>query len=654
MEAGSLSPKHPDDSSSDIEKTTPGGGGYRLLLGNEAMAQGLFEAGCRVAAAYPGTPSTEVLQSLAGYETKNLHTEWSVNEKIALEVATAASYSGLRSAAVMKQVGLNVALDPLMSLAYTGVVGGMVIIVADDPGPHSSQTEQDTRLFAMAAGVPVLDPSTPEQAREMVHQAYEISEKYQVPVIIRPVLRVCHSRGPVPPVSGRYEGPEPAFVKDTNRWAATPKHRFTLHGELNRKLEEMRSAPLVTGMNGFMCGENGTSDLAVLASGTSAAFAMDALAERGMNEDVPLFAVGCQWPLAEEQIISALENYDKVLVLEETSPFMEMLLRHRLNVSGRYDGLIPSEGEVGPDTVAAALDAALGVPSSEARSPGPETRDTGLSAEAGGSPSAPTLCAGCPHRSSFWALKKVMPRAIYTGDIGCYTLGIELGVVDTVLCMGASISQAAGFYWSYQQSSQEATGKRQPIAPQPIAAVIGDSTFYHAGVPALINAVQQGAAFVLMIVDNATTAMTGCQPTPGTGALLSGKEGNEVPLEDVVKGCGVQKLWVVDSLEYDLLAESLKDAALAAEAGEMAVVISRSPCVLNLRERQGEIPFIDNDICNSCGICTDRFGCPAIVVDDDSYSIVEELCPGCGICIEVCPRGAIAVFVEKTGEGGER
>jgi indolepyruvate ferredoxin oxidoreductase alpha subunit len=620
----------------DTPEAPPGRGGYRLLLGNEAMAQGLFEAGCKVAAAYPGTPSTEILEALAAYETGDLHLEWSVNEKIALEVASAASFAGLRSAAVMKQVGLNVALDPLMSLAYTGVAGGMVIIVADDPGPHSSQTEQDTRLMAMAAGVPVLDPVTPEQAREMVHKAYEISESYQVPVIVRPVLRICHSRGPVPPVSSRYKGAGPVFIRDTNRWAATPRHRFTLHGELNRKLEKMRSDSLVTGMNSMWRQTRGEAGFAILASGTPAAYAMDLVTQKGMAQDVPLFVVQCPWPFDEENIVEFLGRYKKVLVLEETGPLMERLLRYRLNVSGRFDGLIPSEGEITPDTVADALDVMLGeIDRDESAAEIPARQNGDKTA-----PSAipPTLCAGCPHRSSFWALKKAMPGAIYTGDIGCYTLGIELGAVDTVLCMGASISQAAGFYWAYRQS---------PETTQPVAAVIGDSTFYHTGVPALINTVQQGAAFVLMIVDNGTTAMTGCQPTPGTGILLSGKKGKEIPLEDVVRGCGVKKLWVADPLKLDNLVDSIAMAASAAAGGEMAVVISRSPCVLNITERQGTVPTVDPELCGSCGVCTERFGCPAIMMDKDGCHIITERCPGCGICVEVCPMGAIIV-----GHGG--
>jgi len=615
----------------------PGGGGYRLLLGNEAIAQGLYEAGCRVAAAYPGTPSTEVLESLVPYGADNLHIEWSVNEKIALEVSAAASYTGLRSAVVMKQVGLNVALDPLMSLAYTGVVGGMLVVVADDPGPHSSQTEQDTRLLAMTAGIPLLDPSTPEEAREMVHTGYQISEEYRVPVILRPVLRICHARAPIPPPAPRESGPEPRFVKDVNRWAATPRHRYSLHRELNEKTLRMLSDPEMDKLYTFMCGEKGGGRFAVLASGVVAVYASDVLGEMGLSDEIPLLAAGLQWPLDAELIETLLGKDRRVLILEETGPFMEILVRDRFHVSGRWDGLVPSEGEVTPDIVSEALERMLADPEAIdiqkvlPCEPDPSAREKG-----GGQPSPPTLCAGCPHRSSFWALKKVMPEGIYTGDIGCYTLGIELDAVDTVLCMGASVSQAAGFYWAYRQGN----GK-----PPPIAAVIGDSTFYHAGIPALVNAVQQGAAFVLMILDNDTTAMTGCQPAPGSGVLADGSEGRKVPLEDVVTGCGVRSLRITDPCDSEDLLEAVEEAATLASEGEMAVVICRSPCVLNLKDRQGSVPAVDMELCNECGICTDAFGCPAIRSDEQGFMIVEELCPGCGICVHVCPTGAI-----KAGE----
>jgi indolepyruvate ferredoxin oxidoreductase alpha subunit len=619
--------------SPDKPETFQGGGGYRLLLGNEAIAQGLYESGCRVATAYPGTPSTEVLQSLVSFGTDDLHIEWSVNEKIALEVSAAASYTGLRSAVIMKQVGLNVALDPLMSLAYTGVVGGMLVVVADDPGPHSSQTEQDTRMLAMTAGIPLLDPSTPEEAREMVHTGYQISEKYGIPVILRPVLRICHARAPIPLPTPREPGLEPKFIKDVNRWAATPRHRYSLHRELNEKILRMLSDPEMDKLYTFMCGEQGDGLFSVLASGVAASYASDVLGEMGLSNEVPLLAARLQWPLNTELIQNLIGKDRRVLILEETGQFMEILIRDRFQVSGRSDGLVPSAGELTPDIIAAALERMVAGPEAmDTQGSAPREPEPAALKTEGGQPSPPTLCAGCPHRSSFWVLKKVMPEGIYTGDIGCYTLGIELEAVDTVLCMGASVSQAAGFYWAYRQAG----GK-----PPPIAAVIGDSTFYHAGIPALVNAVQQGAAFVLMILDNATTAMTGCQPTPGSGVLAAGGEGRKVPLEDVVKGCGVSNLRITDPFDFEDLLEAVAEAAALASEGNMAVVISRSPCVLNIKERQGPVPTVDMEQCNECGICTDIFGCPAIRSGDEGFMIVQELCPGCGICVHVCPTGAI-------------
>ncbi|UCG38111.1 MAG: 4Fe-4S binding protein [bacterium] len=621
-------------------RTNPGGGGYRLLLGNEAIAQGLFEAGCRVAAAYPGTPSTEVLESLSRYRAPDLHVEWSVNEKIALEVASAASYAGLRSAAVMKQVGLNVALDPLMSLAYTGVEGGLIVVVADDPGPHSSQTEQDTRLLAHAAGVPLLDPMTPEEAWQMVHLAYHISEKYRVPVILRPVLRVCHARAPVPLPGERTAGGAPSFRREVNRWAATPGHRLTLHRELNEKLKLLGTDSRVLDTYRFLAGAGGKSQRAVLASGVPAAYAFDILRLMDADGAVPLLVAGVQNPFNPEHAARLLQGRD-LLVLEETGPFMEARMRHLLRVSGRLDGALPSEGEMTPDTVSLALRSFLQPGTAVAVGRAVEVRTSTGAGEtpSGSGGSAPVLCAGCPHRSSFWALKKAMPGAIFTGDIGCYTLGIDLGTVDTVLCMGASISQAAGFYWAFASD---------PGEKQDVAAVIGDSTFYHAGVPALINAVHQGAAFVLMILDNATTAMTGGQPTPGTGILAGGQKGGTIPLEEVIRGCGVRHLAVSDPCDHATLLSRVREAAAAARSGEMAVVISRSPCVLETGERLGPAPLVDGELCDACLLCVEQMGCPAIATEDGSVRILADLCPGCGLCVHVCPRGAI---LESGGEG---
>jgi indolepyruvate ferredoxin oxidoreductase alpha subunit len=611
----------------------------RLLLGNEAIAQGLYEEGCRVAAGYPGTPSTEILEALTAYRAPDLHLEWSVNEKVAMEVACAASYSGLRTAVVMKQVGLNVALDPLMSLAYTGVEGGMLVIVADDPGPHSSQTEQDTRLIALASGIPVLDPITPEEALEMIRTGFGISEKHGIPVIVRPLLRVCHSRAPIRAIGERVPGSQPRFEKDVNRWAATPKHRLTLHQHLIDKLKDIKGDDDLLETYRFLCGREGSSEIAIVASGVPAAYAYDYIQDRGLQNSVPLLAVGAQHPLNVDRITDLLGERKKILVLEEPGPFMEIMLAGDLLVDGRHSGSVPSAGEMTPDTVAGALEKALGLGGGEIRiEAGVGSDDQDAQPEVTTMPpvseTPPVLCAGCSHRSSFWALKKAIPGGIFTGDIGCYTLGRSLGAVDTVLCMGASVSQAAGFYWAFNQSDAKSP---------PIAAVIGDSTFYHSGIPGLINAVQHGAAFVLLILDNGTTAMTGGQPTPGSGKLADGGQGNIVPLEGVVRGCGVEELWVADPQESENFTDVLRLAADSCYQGRMAVVISRSPCVLDLRDRQGPVPEIDQELCDECRLCTDSFGCPALVLDAEGVRIIEDQCPGCGVCVTVCPRSAISV-----------
>ncbi len=605
-----------------------------LLLGNEAIALGLWEAGCRLAAAYPGTPSSEVLESLAERKADDLHLEWSVNEKVAVEVASAAALSGLRSAAVMKQVGLNVAMDPLMSLAYTGVAGGMLLVVADDPGPYSSQTEQDTRMAALFAGVPVLDPATPEEAREMVHLGFALSEKYQIPVILRPVLRVCHSRGPVSPARERVATPPPRFVKEPSRWAATPRFRYQLHIERDRKLAELARDPLAAETLRWLVrpvpvegvvGSRRKAPLAILASGAASAYAADLLREVGV--EVPLLAVGVPFPLDAAAVADRLAGFRQVLVLEETEPLLERLLAGRLPLAGRLDGSVPSAGEMTPDTVAEAV--ARHLPQSQKRFFAPSPRRP----VAPSAPEAPpTLCAGCPHRASFWALRKALPRAIYTGDIGCYTLGISLGAVDTVLCMGASISQASGFFWAHRGLGEQAP---------PVAAAIGDSTFFHAGAQPLLNAVQQGAAFTLLILDNGTTAMTGGQPTPGTGERADGSRGEPLDLEALVRGCGVTELAVADPLDVPATVEAIRRAGAAAREGKVAVVICRSPCVLSLRERAGAVPGVSPGACNRCRLCVERFACPALRWTEAGAVIVPESCNGCGACIAVCPQNAI-------------
>ena len=461
----------------------------KVLLGNEAMARGIVEGGATVVASYPGTPSSEIMGAVNGIKSEHaltIHTEWSINEKVAFEVALTNSYLGRRSAVMMKQVGLNVALDPLMSSAYTGVKGGFVLIAADDPGPYSSQTEQDSRSLASFAKIPVFDPSSPQEAKEMVRRAFDLSEKYEIPVMVRPTTWVCHARQGVKLGKIGGENGVPTFIKDPQRWAATPRFRYLLHKELNRKVGQIANKnnpkPVFIPRG---------AKLAVIASGVPYAYAYDVIKAMDQKGRIALYKVDLPYPLGSK-IDELVGIYPLTLILEEPYPVIEVQIRCREKVRGRLDFSIPAEGELTPDIVAKAIATILG----------DEVREIEELPSGG---KRPSLCPGCPHRAAFWALRKTLPQGIYPSDIGCYTLGLNLKAVDTCLCMGASISQAAGLYQSFKQSGQEIP---------PIVPTIGDSTFFHAGIPALINAVHQGACFVLLILDNGIVAMTGGQPTP--------------------------------------------------------------------------------------------------------------------------------------------
>jgi indolepyruvate ferredoxin oxidoreductase alpha subunit len=470
------------------------------MLGNEAIARGLLENGCAMATAYPGTPSSEILAAVARFQKEAgvpMHSQWAVNEKVALEIAYAGAQAGLRTAVSMKQVGLNVASDPLMSAAYMGTRGGFLVISADDPGPHSSQTEQDSRLMAMMAKIPVLDPDTPRQAKAMVGLGYTISERFALPVMLRPTTRVCHARQDIglnPPAA---LGRRPDFQKDPARWAATPKFRRQLHAELEEKLAAIAgyepTAPV-------RLNPEAAGDKVLVMSGVAAAHAVEILKDAGLWGRLPAYQVLQPFPLHRHFVSHLRERYREVLVFEETTGIIEMQIADRDRVRGKLSGAVPTVGELTPEVIGGLIGDFAGQPF-PAASPPP--------AAAG---RRPTLCAGCPHRASFFAIKKAARKAIYTSDIGCYTLGLNLGAVDTVLCMGAAISQAAGFYHAYKHE------KKRPD----IVATIGDSTFFHAGLPALVDAVNQGVRFVLVILDNRTTAMTGNQPTPSSGRGAGG------------------------------------------------------------------------------------------------------------------------------------
>ncbi len=595
-----------------------------LLMGNEAIGRGLIEAGCQVATAYPGTPSTEILQAVIDRRAEALeplHVEWSVNEKIAFEVALAASYTGKRAATVMKQVGLNVAADPFMRTAYLGVKGGMVTIVADDPGPHSSQNEQDTRLFCLQGRVPVLDPASPAEAKAMVGIAFDLAEKYEMNVVLRPTTRICHSRQNVP--LGKPERLERRadFQKDPTRWAATPAFLPALHRKLNAKLEQIAGEPDLQPR--WSRGDGSRPRTALVASGIVYGHLVDLLDELDLAGRCDLFQVVMPYPLSPVFADSLRADFDRVLVLEETYPVIELQLAHPGAV-GKQDGTVPREGELTPDVVHQVLADFLDLPAPE--EPPAERRGQ-----------RPSLCPGCPHRAAFYAIKKCFPKGIFPSDIGCYTLGMNLGAVNTVHCMGACISQGAGFYQAYAQDGTFPT----------IVVTIGDSTFFHAGIPALINAVIQQARIIVVILDNATTAMTGGQPVPHMGVAAGGRPTRAVAIEPLVRACGVEFLEVCDPYDRERFENLLRQAdehSRKAESG-VAVIVSRHGCLMDPAVRKGQDTFLVtiNEKCIACRKCVDQFECPALLMNDTTGKAVinRDRCVGCGTCIPVCPVDAI-------------
>ncbi|MGV8074202.1 MAG: thiamine pyrophosphate-dependent enzyme [Syntrophobacteraceae bacterium] len=608
----------------------------KILLGNEAIALGMMESACTMATSYPGTPASEVLTSLIDIKKKenlDVHLEWSINEKVAFEVALTNSFTGRRSAVIMKQVGLNVAADPLMSSAYTGVKGGFVVVSADDPGPHSSQTEQDSRLLAMLAKIPVLDPSSPEEAREFAGRAFSLSERHEIPVMLRPTTRVCHARQDIELRSITSKPQLPIFERNPGRWAATPKFRLVLHRELNEKIEkiaqEVAFLPEMVNRGDILrSGSSPDKPVCIIASGVALAHAQEILVDLELWDKIPLYQVPMPYPLPPVFRNNVLSGYSRILVLEESYPVIELQLQDREKVFGRTTGNVPTSGELLPELIEDVMRKFLSLPPAtiveQPSSPGRR----------------PSLCAGCPHRAAFFAIKKTFPKGIYPSDIGCYSLGINFGVVDTILCMGAAISQATGFYHAYRSA-----GGDIPV----IAATIGDSTFFHAGIPALINAVVQDARFVLVILDNSTTAMTGHQPTPALGRTLDGATVPRISIRNLVEACGVRFVEEVDPYDTQNLLDRLRDAGehIKSAEGGVAVVIAARPCLMDKTQPEtwSRKKISVNEKCKGCGICVKEFECPAIQPQGKKKPVLidELLCSGCGVCVHVCPHGALQI-----------
>ena len=596
-----------------------------FLMGNAAIACGALAAGINLAAGYPGTPSTETLETIIRRRTGSVYVEWSVNEKAALELAAGASYAGARVLVTMKQVGLNVASDPLMSLEYIGVKGGMVVMVADDPGPISSQTEQDTRHFSHFSKLPCFDPTSVQEAYEMIQEAFELSEKYGTPVLFRPTTRICHAYASIDvkdPEECAVHSAE-GFVKDSSRWVIFPKLSHAAHNRIEARNATLSEEFSHYGRNRIVAEGAAGCRLGIAAGGISFAFASEALKEFP-GQAPRLFKVATPYPFPEQLALKFLSGLDRVLCLEELDPVIERELaylcgKHHLDVKicGKISGDREYAGENTPDSIAQGIRRFLGMPQPEGAALPPPPP---LPAR------PPVLCAGCPHRASFYAVKRAMKgkKSIFCGDIGCYTLGnaMPLDMCDTCLCMGAGINIAQG------------VGKVEP--DRACFAFVGDSTFFASAITGIVNAVYNGADLTVVILDNSTTAMTGHQPHPGTGRTAMGQVVDKVDIAAVLRGIGVHT--VAEENPFNLAESIAKIKELAAVPGVKAMIF-KSPCAAIIP--RGKPLRIDPQSCISCKRCINELGCPAIVLSDGAVCIDEGLCTGCGLCAQVCPTSSI-------------
>lgn len=662
----------------------------KLLMGNEAFAHAALEAGVRVVAGYPGTPSSELIETVAKLHAEGsaqgIHVEWSTNEKAALEVVAGAAYCGARTLFTCKQVGLNVASDPLMSLNYVGVKGGTVLFVADDPGPISSQTEQDTRRFASFAKLPVFDPATPDQGFEMMQAAFDLSERYATPVIVRPTTRVCHASTffDVADETVAQEIPEEGFEKDP-KWVIFPRRAYRGHGEINERLikiaQDFATEPELAKFNPVVSGgAKGTRyPLGIVAGGVSAAYVREALSlleakavECGI--DLPPYdfiQIGTPYPFPADVVARVARRWREAIVFEELDSVLEDELLKvsaafgieaaetsvtgcvsdpiTFKVLGRYTGHARDRGENTTEDIALrlarAFDEIAHVGDEFVQAVVDAVSDDALLAYDGELPvRPPVLCAGCPHRGSFYAVKRALGKrpAVMCGDIGCYTLGNAkpLDAVDTCLCMGAGITMAQGF-------SIVEPHKKQ-------VAFVGDSTFFASGLTGVVNAVYNGHDMTTVILDNATTAMTGSQPHPGTGVTLMGPKRKPIDIEGMLQAMGVECIVVADPLNME---ESIAAAKEAIDFEGPSALIFRSPCIQLVKPSAPAV--VDRETCTGCKKCITEIGCPAIGFDASIEGLKSKargqvfvdasLCNGCGLCTQVCPFGSLSTKLAANG-----
>lgn len=588
-------------------------------MGNEAMALGAIHAGVSVVTGYPGTPSSEVLEYIAmNNKSKDIYIEWSVNEKVAMEVAAGASYGGKRTLVTMKQVGLNVASDPLMNLAYIGVGAGLVVLVADDPGPISSQTEQDTRAFGNFSKVPVLDPSTPEEAYRLIIKAFDLSEKYNTPVIIRPTTRICHGSVSFNPDHVHVPGKQKPFEKDP-RWVIFPKLSYEAHLRIEKR------NPIISDEFSNWS-ENiviGNGKLGIISHGINHAYTMENLQNIDQSE-FKYLKLTTAYPFPDQLIVDFIKSVDSVLVIEELSPYIENEVlrvcgKYHLNteVYGKNTGNIQSAGENSVEIVGSAINKYLG-----------KEEKTRNNKELEVPVRPPVLCAGCPHRGAFYYIKTAMSgkKAVFSGDIGCYTLGNAkpLEMVDTCLCMGAGITISQGL----KRSDDSIIN----------FAFIGDSTFFHSGLTGVVNAVYNNTDLILVVLDNGTTAMTGKQPHPGTGITMMQEFHKKIDIPNLLTSLGVERVEVLNPFE-----ESCTDKIMdIAEGSGVRALVFESPCIKLFKAEK--IYSISKE-CIGCKKCARELGCPALIKEGSKMKIDRNLCYGCGICMPICPVNAISEVV---------
>lgn len=599
----------------------------KLLSGNEAIALGAYHSGLKVAAAYPGTPSTEILENLARYQ--DLHAEWSTNEKVAMEVGIGASYAGVRAMVSMKHVGLNVAADPFMAVSMTGVMGGLVIVTADDPGMHSSQNEQDNRYFAKFAKIPLLEPSDSQEAYDFMALAFELSERFDTPVLLRTTTRLSHGKTVVEINGERRQIPAVAgFKRNPRKFIMLPVNARQRHPLVEERLNKLAGFADSSPINKIA---GGTKQLGIITSGVSFQYAME------VAPDASILKLGMTYPLPEKTIRKFAAGVEELAVVEELEPFLEeQILAMGIKINGK--GLIPRIGELNQDILREAFEKAVWIEPLEN-----PVQDV-LRDEVKTLPKRPPLlCPGCPHTGIFSVLsslglrrKTVLegePGLVITGDIGCYTLAAypPLEAMDTCACMGAGIGQALGM---------EKAGIKDKVV-----AIIGDSTFLHSGITGLVNAVYNGSAMTLIILDNRTTAMTGHQQNPGTGFTAQGASAPSVNFAGLAKSCGASNVHEVDAFDLKALRIVLKGAL---DSPALNVIVVRGSCVA-ITPGGGEALAIDPGRCTRCETCL-RLGCSAIRKSaGGEFSIDSQLCRGaaCGLCQQICSHRAIELIVKK-------